>query len=375
MISVKCAPASEDIVRVCVSPTLQSKNTTVATKKYRTNGPPKAHILRNRRHIVKSVTDHTNRFRSNGYSLRPLTLKLALPSARIHPAAEGGLMLRFGLVLAFVSTSVIASAQLGTPLVAFDVASVKRGSPRDPANPFPVTAGEFSPGGRWSAQNATLLLILQATYSLPAERIVGGPSWLDTQLFDISAKAAGDAPREQIVLMVKQLLADRFRYQAHLEGRQMAVFALVPVRGDGQLGPGLRPNTNCDLPADAREENAVPPKLGAAAPPRCGLARITRVNGVNHLQAVGQTIQVMLAVTSAKYALGLLIVDRTGLTGRFDIDLDYVPQSVAMASGQTASTGPMLVTAIQEQLGLKFERREEMLDVLVIDHAEMPTPD
>jgi uncharacterized protein (TIGR03435 family) len=81
----------------------------------------------------------------------------------------------------------------------------------------------------------------------------------------------------------------------------------------------------------------------------------------------GQSIQTLLTITGARTVLGLEIVDQTGLTGRFDIDLDYV--------GQSTSTGPALVTAFREQLGLKFEKREEVLDVVVIDHVEPPTPD
>ena len=89
----------------------------------------------------------------------------------------------------------------------------------------------------------------------------------------------------------------------------------------------------------------------------------------------GQPIANLLTLTGARAALGGLVVDRTGLTGTFDIDIDYVPLSVLTTSGDTAQLGSSVVAAVEGQLGLTFERRREMMDVLVIDNLEMPEAD
>jgi uncharacterized protein (TIGR03435 family) len=89
----------------------------------------------------------------------------------------------------------------------------------------------------------------------------------------------------------------------------------------------------------------------------------------------GQPIANMLTLSGARAAVGGIVLDRTSLTGAFDIDIDFVPQSVLMAAGRTPPNGPSLMTAVQDQLWLRFERRQEVVDVLVIDHVEMPLPD
>src|SRR5688572_3023654 len=282
-------------------------------------------------------------------------------------------MTRLVPILCGVLTSAtLVSGQTRDPDATFEVVSVKRSAPVDPAR-FDVMSGMQSTGDRWTAQNVTLLLILQMTYNVLPEQIVGAPSWLAQERFDINAKASGEVAGDQIPLMVKHLLSDRFKLKLHTEQRPIAVHALVRARSDGQLGPGLRSNAECNALADARSRGEVMPAPGQRPP--CGGVTMKTVDGVRQLRIRGQPLSNMLVLTGARAALGGPVVDRTTLAGTFDIDIDYVPQAAFMGGSVKLATGSPIGTAVQDQLGLKFERRDEPLNVIVIDHIEMPSPD
>src|SRR5687768_4345365 len=146
----------------------------------------------------------------------------------------------FWLLVASVAT---VSAQSNAPApdaaVRFEVASIKQSAPPG-SGPFRLEAGPM-PGGRWVAQNASFMLILRTAYpGYSQPQIVGGPDWLTTARFDITAIAGGDPPAEQMTAMLRQLLADRFALKVHVEPREVDVYALVLARSDGRPGPGLR---------------------------------------------------------------------------------------------------------------------------------------
>ena len=128
------------------------------------------------------------------------------------------------------------------PPVAFEVVSVKQSPPLDDSG-FMVRPGSPDPGGRWSARNSTLLMLLKRAYpefDKPG-MIVGGPGWLDDRRFDIDAKAAGNPTPAQYPPLVQRLLADRFKLKARVEPRPVEVYALVIARADRRLGTRLRP--------------------------------------------------------------------------------------------------------------------------------------
>jgi uncharacterized protein (TIGR03435 family) len=150
----------------------------------------------------------------------------------------------------------------------------------------------------------------------------------------------------------------------------------VVARADGRLGPGLRkPAIDCEARAEARkkamaagEPPPAPPTPGQRM--ECGL-QTRRMNGVQRVTGSGTPITDV--IYGIEQTLGRPVIDRTGLTGRFDIDLEFAGTG-PLTAADTPDAPASVFTAVQEQLGLKLEARKERMTVLVIEQAEMPTP-
>ena len=246
--------------------------------------------------------------------------------------------------------------------VAFEVASV-RPNISGPGSTFMRRL----PASGFEAGNVTTRDLILFAYNVQRYRIVGLSGWTESDRFDISARAGANLPSAPPgttveALMLRTLLADRFRLAVHTETRQMQVYALVVARSDGRLGPQLRRSTvTCDAnPATASQPNA--------AQPRCG----TR-------SSAGSTSAVGMRMSDFPYFLaGQLqrpVIDRTGLTGTWDVDLKFAPDGVAgdLTAASPQDTGPSLFTALQEQLGLTLEPSTGPVEVLVIDRIERPS--
>src|SRR5499427_9636286 len=132
---------------------------------------------------------------------------------------------------------------------AFDVAAIKPA-----ADPRAFSFSMVQPGGRWIGQNMSLRLLIKTAYGVHDSQIVGGPSWIDSARWDFNAKAEGykDATtfRDQARLMVRPLLADRFKLVFHHEQRELPVYALMLAKANGEFGPNFRRNDerDCDKP-------------------------------------------------------------------------------------------------------------------------------
>ena len=239
-----------------------------------------------------------------------------------------------------------------SPRPAFEVATIKR-------NVAVVDVGTmgFEPGGRFRAVKVPPLWLISTAYGesqhpLFEWQIEGAPAWLQSEYYDITAKAGPDVallpPQEafrKIPILLRSLLEERFALRAHRETRQLPIYALTFSGKSGVLGPRLTRST-----LDCMKELA-----------RCGF------NGGNgHITAGWITVE-MLA-NRLSNATQRLVVDRTGLSGRFDVELEWSPD-------QSTSDKPSLFTALDEQLGLKLESVRAPVDVLVIDHVERPTED
>jgi uncharacterized protein (TIGR03435 family) len=206
-----------------------------------------------------------------------------------------------------------------------------------------------------------------------ADQIVGAPDWIESERFDIEAKAdreyapQADGPAPELLAMMRNLLAERFKLAVHHESRDQPVYALVAARADKALGPQLR-RVDVDCAAEAaramaaRRGGAPPPQTDANKMPPCG-ARVRP----GQIMARGTTLQQLTRGLSQ--FLGRTVIDRSGLPGTFDIDLEWAPEETADAKG------PSIFTAVQEQLGLKLESERAPVDVLVIDRVERPDPD
>jgi uncharacterized protein (TIGR03435 family) len=275
-----------------------------------------------------------------------------------------------------VLPAVTLSAQTDTR-PAFAVATIKRNNTRADAQGM-----RLQPGGRLVITNQPLRRLITFAYSLQPQQLEGGPSWLDTDRFDITAQAEGNisptppgGPPGPAQLMMQRLLAERFGLVVHTESRELPIYALTLARRDGQLGPRIKPADRDCLALMTVAPGGVPvqaPRL-ADGRPGCGIMR----DGAGRVMAGGTTMT-MLAVSMLTGPAGRLVVDRTGLTGAYDFDfefaMDRAPGAPPAPDAATAvSDLPGLFTALEEQLGLKLQPTREPIPVTVIDRVTQPT--
>ena len=298
-----------------------------------------------------------------------------------------------GVVVALAA--VRANAQSPAAAPRFEVASVKPGmSPMDAGRAagagggrvsFPFFGIRTQPGGRLQAV-ANLQTLIMRAYGIKAYQIEGGPKWITTDYFDISAKADSETATDaEMNEMLKSLLAERFQLRVRVETRQMPVYTLTLARPDGRLGPGLKPSSEeCATSVEERKRTGAPPAMppGPRTPltPVCGMVTmgLTR-NGAATFAVGGQALSAVVSHISSE--LGAQVVDRTGLTGLFDIVLEY--ESTRRMQGLPApgpdpnSTDALpvpLPSALQQQLGLRLGKGMGPLPITIVDAAEPPSP-
>jgi uncharacterized protein (TIGR03435 family) len=270
-----------------------------------------------------------------------------------------------------------------TPAQTFEVASIK------PNNSLAGTRGAgFQPGGRFLARNAPLRSLIAIAYGeprpLPDFQISGGPDWIDSDRFDVEAKAQGNFPKTQTEagfsttgeLMLQALLMERFKLKVHKETRQLPMYGLIAARSDGRLGPQLRASSGADC-AKA-PTGGLPAAPDPNALPRCGVLQFVAgtAGNLRHARIRFVTMDQLAKNLETSLGLGRVVLNRTGLAGNFSLDLEFtaVPQT-ASADTAASDSGTSIFTALQEQLGLKLESTRGPVDVIVIDSAEHPTPD
>ena len=264
-----------------------------------------------------------------------------------------------------VFASVAFSQQPPTPDPAFEVASVK------PNRSGLSSSGSTTrPGGGYIGTNLTLHQLVTEAYRLRPFQVIGGPGWIKIDRFDINAREPeGTTGRAEP--MLRALLANRFQLRVHTETKEQQVYALVLARADRRLGPKLTPSTQeCGPPA--RDGGPAPAPAPTRSP--CGMnVNTSAISGT--LTGIGQPLS-RLATALAGFGVEGLVIDRTGLSGNFDIELQWTPEILrSAAAGGPGGDGPSLFTAMQEQLGLKLESSRGPVEYLVIDSAELPTPD
>lgn len=244
--------------------------------------------------------------------------------------------------------------------LAFEVVSVKPN--------FSGAAGgsvRITPGGRLVAQNATLRVLIGSAYDVRDFQLFGGPDWVKAEHYDIEAKAQNDAPTEQMIsLMLRGLLADRFRLITHRETRDLPVYRLVIAKGGNKLKPAV--GGNCTP--------MVPPPNPSQIDPNT-FRPCSGFNTVNGMLRGGRVGMERLAIALSRI-LGRTVIDDTGLTGTYDVNLLWKPdetQALQIPLPVVDPSAPSLFTAIQEQLGLRLESGKGPVEVLVIDAAEKPS--
>jgi uncharacterized protein (TIGR03435 family) len=220
----------------------------------------------------------------------------------------------------------------------FEVASVR---PSPPGN-VNGGSGGHSGKGRLAMNNVTLKRCIIGAYGIGPNEIAGGPDWLDTDHFDIAAKAEKPVGDSELMLMLRELLSQRFKLTLHRETRSSRVYVMEL----GKNGPKL-------VKSAAGESSTL--------------------NGRGSIVAKATTMKSFASILSRQ--MDYPVVNQTGLDGSFDLKLEWTPESTSTGGPNRDSTdrGPSIFTAIQEQLGLRLRSEKAPVEVLVIDHAEKPT--
>jgi len=251
----------------------------------------------------------------------------------------------------------IYSKQVGGTKPSFEVASVK---PSAPAVAPPRISGQ--PGGRFTATNTTLKLLMTIAYGVLDFQILGGPNWINTDRWDIEAKAEEGSippptgrPDTTLGSMVQSLIEDRFQLRMHRETKEMPVYELFVAKG------GVKMKLSAD--------QTLPSFLEPGDPKPRGLIGVRR----GSLEGQGVMLSSFIQVLSQQ--LGRSIIDKTDLKGLYDITLQWSPELVQGPGGLTEpsdNSRPSFFTAVQEQLGLRLDSAKGPVEVLIIDRAEKP---
>ncbi len=259
----------------------------------------------------------------------------------------------------------------------FEVASVK---PNNSGCPNGRGGGGPPSPGRLTVNCIAVRDLIQAAYGTFANgsnrsstliKVLGAPGWIDSDPFDITAKADNASVELMYGPMLQMLLEDRFGLKIHRATKELPVYSLTMAKSGLKMQP-TRPEscTPVDLnhmsPGSAKDRPPVKP---------CGRASYGR-NGANKtVDAWGVTMAQFAGVTLSRLDLDRGVVDRTGLAGLFDVHLEFAPDIGAGSTGGDSSLGlgPSLFTAMQEQLGLKLSPDKVPVEVLVVDHIEKPS--
>jgi uncharacterized protein (TIGR03435 family) len=274
------------------------------------------------------------------------------------------------LLLPALAFAQIQSTQPPPARPEFEVASVK-----------PNTGGGRGmrlmrqPGGRMVAENVPTRTLITFAYDMQDYQILGGPPWIASDTFDITAKAAGEVPPEQMRLMMQSLLADRFRLAVHRETKEGPVYNLTPSKGGLKLTDSAG---NCVVMD--RTNPPPPPPPGTPLPKYCGMVNISRSEINIYGSPMAQLVQILGTI------LGRAVVDKTGATGSYNFHLEFTPDQATTGGpfGQPGpgapinapppdSASPNIFTALQEQLGIKADSARGQVEMLVIDHLERPS--
>jgi uncharacterized protein (TIGR03435 family) len=255
------------------------------------------------------------------------------------------------------------------------------------------------PGGAYEATNVTARAMIQQAMAIAEFQLIGAPVWLDTERYDVLAKSPAGSQPSEFVQRYRNLVEERFKLKTHRETREMPVYALVLSRTDGKLGAQMLPSKSDCSPegmaamraqmgagapavAAGAGRGPIPMMMPAIAP--LGEARpCTNMRTGGQIMAGGSTLAEIARLLQQN--TGRIVLDRTGLTGRYDFDLKFTPdpgiQGRGPGGGLPPEPGPQNVrpidpdaltvfTALQEQLGLKLESTRGPVDVVVIDSVE-----
>jgi uncharacterized protein (TIGR03435 family) len=318
------------------------------------------------------------------------------------------------LLISALGMLAIAAATRGQESAAatpvYEVASIKPTKSAN-GNGFMRIGFSYSPDGL-TAENVNLQMLIQMAYGVGKDRLSGAPEWFNSDRYDIDAKMDGETAEAQRKLtadelkivrqhMLQALLADRFKLSVHSETKELAVYNLVIAKGGlklqqskpddkdkasdgtrskekdkGSDGGGSKPSSNGG--PQIRVDGGEGGKTVSIGSGGRAVAAFSGRGGTRTMSGKGVTIQNLL--TSLSSATGRPVLNKTGLTGKYDYKLEWAPDdNQATAPGgppsgaapiESEPSGPNIFTAVQEQLGLKLESARGPVQIFVIEHAE-----
>jgi uncharacterized protein (TIGR03435 family) len=272
----------------------------------------------------------------------------------------------------------------GSPLT-FEVASVKKHPPEN-GQKEGITLGGTDVG-RYRASNVTAKMLIARAYDVNEFQIAGGPSWINSERWDIEAKVDASLAAElqklsrqqqqaQQDLMLRSLLLDRFALKVTRGTKEGTVFALVVAKG----GPKLKEVAPPDPQAAPAQPSApiLPGRSSGAAP---GQALIMMNGGSGLVTMASNAVPIADLANQLSMQFGQQILDRTGLKGTYEYKLQFAAQGdlgldgvpLSPSGERPESAAPSVFTALQEQLGLKLETTKGQIATITIDHIEEPT--
>ncbi len=328
------------------------------------------HYLESPLACAAGVTGANLKQRIETIMMRRIGRELTL-GGKLLLAAAGVLALAAPVAIGLLHAPVLAAqtSAAAEPLLAFEVASIK---PSDPAERG--TMIQFAPGGRLVVKNAPLKSLITLAYDLQDFQISGGPAWVSTARYDVTAKAdavtAEDDPhqiktdeqREKFQqrqrMRIQALLADRFQLKVGRTTKELPIYALKVAKN----GPKMQ---------ESKEEGG-------------NQFQGVRMSGPGHVTAGKVGMQFLTRVLA--HSAGRPVIDQTGLTGKYDFKLEWTPDQSQMGAfggpgpgpdglrpPPVDPNGPSIFTAVEEQLGLKLESQKGPVEMLTIDAVEKPS--
>jgi uncharacterized protein (TIGR03435 family) len=251
-----------------------------------------------------------------------------------------------------VAATASLQGQSASPPAAFELAGVHSSPPSN----ITVMRGGTPRNGRYELRRATMVDLIRTAYAVDADRVVGGPHWLELDRFDVTAKVPPTATRDSVRPALQALLAERFGLAVRQEVTGIAGYALVR----GPEPPRLKESAGG--PATPCQQQAQPLQAGGATVP----VIVMTCRGVT-LTAFAETLRRAMGAQTGPVA------DETGLAGNFDIELRFTPSTLLVLTG--SSQGPTPIEAVERQLGLKLEAKKIPASSIVVDRVNRsPTP-
>jgi uncharacterized protein (TIGR03435 family) len=252
----------------------------------------------------------------------------------------------------------------------FEVASVKRNNSGERGMDLDAT-----PGGRLTAKNAPLRLLIKNAYDVRDFQILGAPGWVESERWDIEAKAGDNAGPDQLVAMLQTLLEARFKLTFHRETKEFPVYTLAAAKNGLKL-PNAKEGI-CAAPDAPTQSDA------AGQPARKPCGRVGVMLSAKGGKLKGENVTTAALAKVLGNIMDRPIAEKTGFKGTFDIDVGFTPDQLlaglpnlppgdsANAAASSDAAGTSIFAALQ-QLGLKLESTKGPVEVLIIDHVEKP---